>query len=58
MAAGTFDFLQVRYKLLLTGVPRVLLQYLAVTDDGIEGSAQFVTHIGQELALGSIGDFR
>ena len=58
MTAGTFDFLEVGDKLLLAAVGRVFLKDLAVTNDRIERGAQFVTHIGQELALGPIGDFR
>jgi len=58
MAPGAFDFLEVRYKLLLATVGRVFLQNFAVANDGIERGSQFVAHIGQELALGSIGDFR
>jgi len=58
MTSGTFDFLEVGYQLLLAAVGRVFLKDLAVTNDGVERGSQFVAHIGQELALGSIGDFR
>ena len=33
----------------------LLLQHLAVTDDGIEGSTQLVTHIRQEGAFRAVG---
>ncbi len=33
----------------------LLLEHLAVSDDGGEGGAELVTHIGQEGALGAIG---
>ena len=58
MTAGTLDFLEVGDEVLLAAVGRVFLKDLAVADDGVERGAQFVAHIGQELALGPIGDFR
>ena len=34
-------------------VRRLLLQHLAVADDGVEGRPQLVAHVGQEVALGA-----
>ena len=33
-----------------------LLQHFAVADDGVERGAQLVAHVGQEGALGPVGD--
>ena len=37
---------------------RLLLQHFAVPDDGVHGGAEFVAHVGEELALGAVGRFR
>src|ERR1700732_5049111 len=58
MTSSSFDFLEVGDELFLVAVNRVFLKYLAITNDRIEWRAQFMAHIGPELALGSIGDFR
>src|SRR5579871_2319488 len=56
MAAGPFDFLQVGNEMLLTSVLGILLENFGVTDDRVKWRAQFVAHICQELAFGTIGD--
>src|SRR3974390_2408279 len=56
MAAGSLDFLEIGNELLLPVVGRILLKNLAVADDCIERSAQFMAHVRQELALGAVGN--
>ena len=34
----------------------LLLEHLAVADDRVERRAQLVAHVGEELALGAVGD--
>ena len=55
MLARAVDLLQVGDKMRLAQVLRVLLQHFAVTDDGVEGRAQLVAHVGEKGALGPIG---
>ena len=47
--------LQVLDRLVVRRGPRVLLQHLAVADDGVERRAQLVAHVGEEGALGAAG---
>src|ERR1017187_6196763 len=53
--AGALDLLQVGEDLGLFGPDAVFAQHLAVADDGVQRRAQFVTHVGEEDALGPIG---
>ena len=39
----------------LVQVDCLLLQHLAVADDGVQRRSQLVAHVGEELALGTIG---
>ena len=41
--------------LVLAEVVRLLLQHLAVADDRVQRRAQLMAHVGEELALGTIG---
>ncbi len=36
---------------------RLIHEHLAIPDDGVHGGAQFVAHVGEELALGLVGGF-
>ncbi len=55
VAAGEVDPLQVGDGRQLLFVFRLLLQQLAVEDDGVERRPQLVAHARQEVALGSRG---
>ena len=50
------DLLQVGEEVVEPAVGRLLLEQLGVQDDGVERGAQLVAHVGQELALGAVGD--
>jgi hypothetical protein len=54
--AGGIDLLEVVGELLGAEVGGVLLQHLAVADDGVERRAQLVRHVGEELRLVAVGD--
>src|SRR5262249_24553704 len=49
MTPGIFDLLEVADELILAEFFDVLLQRLAITDDGAEWCAELVAHIGEEL---------
>src|SRR5919106_816305 len=53
--AGCIDLLEVVGELLGAEVGGVLLEHLAVADDGVERRAQLVGHVGQELGLVPVG---
>ena len=53
--AGPVDLLQVGRRVLLDVLGGQLLEQLAVADDGIQGRAQLVAHVGQERALDLAG---
>ena len=53
--AGRVDLLEVVGELLGPEVGGVLLEHLAVADDGVERRAQLVGHVGQELGLVAVG---
>jgi hypothetical protein len=55
---GGVDLFQVGHQLADAQVLTLLLEHLAVSDDRVEGGAQLVAHVGQELALGLVGDLR
>ena len=57
MFAGRFDAAQIHQHVLFVALLGNLLQHLAVADHGIERRAQFVTHVGHELALRAVGRF-
>ena len=42
-------------QVVLADVLGLLLEHLAVADDGVERRAQLVAHVGQEGALGPVG---
>src|SRR5262245_2650460 len=51
-------FQSVGQEVLRPAVSRLVPQQLGVEDDCVEGRAQLVAHVGQELALGAVGDLR
>jgi hypothetical protein len=55
VAARAHDLAQVGSVGLVAIFPDLLLEHLAVADDGVQGRAQLVAHVGQELALGLVG---
>ena len=55
MGAGLVDLLQIRNKIFLTTILRILRQHLAVAKNGIHRCAQLVTHVGKKLALRLVG---
>jgi hypothetical protein len=55
MPAGRVDFLEVGSEVLITQVFGLLLQHLAVADDGVQRCAQLMAHVGEKLALGVVG---
>ncbi len=55
VASRRVDLLEVRNQRVLPGLLRVLLEHLAVADDGVERCAQFVAHRGEKLALRLVG---
>src|SRR5438034_1774917 len=58
MLAGHFDFFQIRSEFVKPLGCGVLEEHFAVSDDRIQGSAQFVTHVRQEFTFGAVRDFR
>ena len=58
MPPRRINFAQIRCVAGITALAGFLLQYLAVTEDGIERGTQFVAHIGKKLALGLTCGFR
>ncbi len=57
MLAGTVDLLQVGDDRRLVELLGLLLEHLAVPDDGVERGAQLVAHVGEECALRLIRAF-
>ena len=55
VARGVVDLAQVVEHVAHAGVLHLLLEHLAVADHGRERRAQFVAHVGDELALGEVG---
>src|SRR5437899_4238334 len=55
MLASRVDLLEVVRELLGAEVGGVLLEHLAVADDGVERRAQLVGHVRQELRLVAVG---
>ena len=53
--AYTDDFVQVVADGWVARVLGIFEQQLAETDDGVQGRAQFVAHVGQEKAFGAVG---
>ena len=53
MLAGAIDALERFDKVVEAIVLGVFLQHLGNADHGVQGGAQLVAHIGEELALGS-----
>ena len=47
MTTSALDFLEVGDKLLLAALRRILLKYLAITDDRIERGSQFVIYLAK-----------
>ncbi len=58
MLAGAVDLLEVPDGVLEAAFLHLLLQQLAVEQDGVHGGAQLVAHVGQEDALGAAGLLR
>ena len=58
VAPGGEDLLEVGDEALLAQVVGLLLEHLAVADDGVERRAQLVAHVGQEGALGAVRGHR
>ncbi len=54
MLSRAADFVQVGDKLVHAFVGEFFLKQLAIHDDGVEGRAKLVAHVGQEFALGDI----
>lgn len=57
MFAGGFDFLEVEEVAVAVGGLGILLEHLAVTDDGVEGSTELMGHGGEEGAFDGAGVF-
>ena len=57
MAGIGLDLAHVLQQRCLPQVPQLLLQHFAVADHSRQRRAQFMAHIGKELALGAIGGF-
>ena len=59
MAAGALDLLQIGYEYvaLFVQVLGFLVEHFRITDDGIQGRAQLVGHVGKEGAFGFVGLF-
>ena len=57
MFSGRLDFSEVLNILDLAGVPGLLLQHFAISDDGVERRPQLVAHICKKCALGAIRFF-
>jgi len=53
--ARAVDLHHVGHEVLLGALAELLLQHLAVADDGVQRGAQLVAHVGQEGALGPAG---
>src|SRR5437867_6654402 len=58
MLAGHLDLFQIRSELIKVLRRRVLEKDFGVSDDRIQRSPQFVTHVRQEFTLGAACDFR
>ena len=56
--SGALDFLEVGDARLVSPIGGIFDQNLAVADDGVQRSAQFVAHIGQERRFGARSGFR
>ncbi len=54
MARVGLDLADIAQEVLLAGFLHLLLDHLAVADDGRERRAQLVAHVGEELALGAV----
>ena len=52
-----FDLRQILKQILLAGFLSLVFEHFAVADHGAQRRAQFVTHIGEKLALGAVGFF-
>ena len=50
--------MEIRRHRLAAGQVGLLDEQLAVADDGVERRAEFVTHVGEERALGAAGGLR
>ena len=55
--ARAFDLRQIRHRRRFPPIERVLLQQLAVADDGIQRRPELVAHVRHERALGPIRRF-
>jgi hypothetical protein len=55
MATGGDDALQVRQVIAVLVIAHFFLQHFAVADDGIQWSAELMTHVREEVALGAAG---
>src|SRR2546423_2932958 len=53
MFTRKLDFLKIANMVSVLGITRFFLQHFAVTNDRIERSAQFVTHVRKEYAFGA-----
>ena len=58
MAGVGLDLFQVGQHAVDAEVGEFLLQHLGVADDGAQGRAQFMAHVGDEQALGPVGLLR
>src|SRR5882724_8524985 len=58
MLARPMNFLEIRNESLLPQILRLFLQHLAIADDGVEGSAQLMGHVGEELGFVLVGDLK
>ncbi len=58
MLAGGVDVLEVFLLLVVEGPEHPLEQHLGEPDDGIEGSAQLMGHVGEELGFVAAGGFQ
>ncbi len=55
MFAGSFNFYRILEKLPLTEFEGFFFDNLAITDNGVERRAQFVSHRCQKRTLGFVG---
>ena len=53
--AGRVDLVQLIEGLEIVGILAFLDEHLAVTEDCVQRSAQFVAHVRQERTLGAVG---
>jgi len=58
VVAGAMDAFDVFFEGGVDAGVDLFEEDFAVADDGVQGRAEFVAHIGQELALGLVGLFR